>query len=440
MLICEYESVIQGSNQCRKTIGGIRKSWAVDWQNVESVQGLAETGTIMGLTLKEGKTLKVLEYDNDNTASYNQTTNRVGLDARVEQVSTLKFTGANVEKSVIANKAKGVHNGLWFHLQNDGTIHSQGAEFGANGDKVIKSLVGAKVNPNINSNTGEGSSDVTWNIISTSTDVLPVTMTIEDLDALVGEDTGDSDIGDSDIGDSDIGGSDIGGSELPTVMLLPLDETTLSIVWDDGGDPLATRSLIIDNGINSITLDSSLSSIDLGDILYGIESEGSSSQTYTISAEITNSVGTDTDSGTCPVSTETWASGRFIYAINSIEAAPPTIDSVTYDGINVNISKTDGIWKYYNVEVRYHRNPNFITPDGQYAEGDGNAVDDGSFIFGIANLSTKFCDRIHLYSNIFVSVRVNTPINGYHAATNGLPIPHTLSAGFNITSVNGVSC
>ena len=172
-LECEFTSYVQGSNQCKKSVGGVRKSWGVDWQDVESVQGDAASGTITGVTLKAGKTLKVLEYDNDNTASYNQTTTRVGLDARVGQVATLKFTGASKDKVVIANKAKGVHNGLWFHLQNDGTIHSQGAELNADGDAVIKALVGAKVNPNVNSNTGEGSSDVTWNIESTSTDALP---------------------------------------------------------------------------------------------------------------------------------------------------------------------------------------------------------------------------------------------------------------------------
>lgn len=172
-LECKFTTLLQGSNQCRKTVGGVRKSWGIDWEDVESVAGDAASGTITGVTLKAGKLFSILVYDNDNTASYNQTTTRTGLDARVGQVATLKFTGANKDKSVIANKAKGVLNGLWFHLQNDGTIQSQGAEFNADGDEVIKSLVGAKVNPNVNSNTGEGSSDITWNIESTSTDIIP---------------------------------------------------------------------------------------------------------------------------------------------------------------------------------------------------------------------------------------------------------------------------
>jgi hypothetical protein len=188
-LECKFTTIVQGSNQCRKSVGGVRKSWGIDWQDVESVTADATSGTITGVTLKAAKEFSILEYDNDNTASYNQTTSRTGLDPRVAQVATLKFTGANKDKTVIANKAKGVLNGLWFHLQNDGTIQSQGVELNADGDAGVKSLVGAKVNPNVNSNTGEGSSDVTWNIESTSTDMLPCGDAVDEayLDALSDE-------------------------------------------------------------------------------------------------------------------------------------------------------------------------------------------------------------------------------------------------------------
>ena len=179
-LECKFTTIVQGSNQCKKSVGGVRKSWGADWQDVESVTADAASGTITAVVLKAGKMFSILEYDNDNTASYNQTTTRTGLDARVGQVATLKFTGANRDKTVIANKAKGVHNGLWFHLQNDGTIHSQGVELNADGDEGVRSLVGAKVNPNVNSNTGEGSSDVTWNIESTSTDILPCGVAVDE--------------------------------------------------------------------------------------------------------------------------------------------------------------------------------------------------------------------------------------------------------------------
>jgi hypothetical protein len=188
-LECIYSSIIQGSNQCKKSIGGIRKSWGADWNDIQSVTGNASTGTITAVTMKGGKTLSVLEYDDDNTASYNQTTTRQGLDARIGQVATLKFTGANSTNTVKANKAKGVLKGLWFHLLNDGTIMSQGAEFNGAGDAVVASTVGAKVNPNINSNNGEGSSDITYNIESTSTDAIPCATNVNEayLDALSDE-------------------------------------------------------------------------------------------------------------------------------------------------------------------------------------------------------------------------------------------------------------
>lgn len=435
MLVCEYDTIIQGSNQCKKSVGGVRKSWGIDWKNVESVQGLAETGTITGLTLKEGKTLKVLEYDNDNTASYNQTTNRVGLDARVEQVATLKFTGANVEKSVIANKAKGVHNGLWFHLQNDGTIHSQGAEFGAKGDKIITSLVGAKVNPNINSNTGEGSSDVTWNIVSTSTDIVPVTMTMEDLDALVGEDTGDSDVGDSDIGDSD-------GPiyDLPSVMLLPMDGSVLNILWDDGGDPSATRFLLIDINGTDLYLDETQTEIDLGPLLYGMEVTGASTQNWTVSAQILNGSGTDVDTMSILIHTQSWSGGRFVYAVNSTEAYPPSVTGITIiDGAVSELSFDSGIWKRYTLFIKYHRNPTGWD-EGEYGSASSNSCDNDSLLFTEANLSTYYCGLEHVIGSPFISVNVYTPLGGLTSTFVGAGLPFTVDGSNLITSINGVAC
>lgn len=183
-LDCSYNTLIQGSLQCRKTIGGVRKSYGADWQDIDTVT--VTNGVITGVTLLGGALLAVLEYDDDNTAVYNQEGVRNGLDFRVNQNATLKFTGATSDKVVIANKAKGVHKGFWLHLQNDGTIHSQGVELNADGSAGVASTVGAKVNPNVNSNTGEGSSDVTYNIAATSSDFLPCSMTEAALDLLAG--------------------------------------------------------------------------------------------------------------------------------------------------------------------------------------------------------------------------------------------------------------
>ena len=429
MLVCEYDTIIQGSNQCKKSVGGVRKSWGIDWQNVESVQGLAETGTITGLTLKEGKTLKVLEYDNDNTASYNQTTNRVGLDARVEQVATLKFTGANVEKSVIANKAKGVHNGLWFHLQNDGTIHSQGAEFGAKGDKIITSLVGAKVNPNINSNTGEGSSDVTWNIVSTSTDIVPVTMTMEDLDTLVGEDTGDSDMGGSDI-----------VVELPSVMILPLVEGDyslgLTVVWDDGGDSGAVRSLNVEgsNGVGgtiNYPLDTDGSEINLLDVLCVVTIVGSTIFTCDIIASITNSAGSDSDSSIGSV------------IIDESERTINDITCIRIPAITINPPVDN------------------ILPLPTITDGCGCGLDPLAYSFNIdLGLSTIYlessdfpydlmalCGQGVDYSwrtDIAITVGAQNNIGGYNSVSLNIATvtfaPENINPPFIITSINGVAC
>lgn len=181
-LDCSYNSLVQGTLQCIKTIGGVRKSYGADWQDIATCTVV--DGIITFIALAGAAEFAVLVYDDDNTASYNQEGVRNGLDYRVNQTATLKFTGATKEKVVKANKAKGIHKGFWLHLQNDGTIHSQGVELNADGDEGVASTVGAKVNPNVNSNTGEGSSDVTYIISATSSDLLPCSMTEAALDAL----------------------------------------------------------------------------------------------------------------------------------------------------------------------------------------------------------------------------------------------------------------
>lgn len=183
-LACVIETLIQGNNECTKTIGGIRKSYGITWEAVTNKEVSITAGALSGITLSGGELFAILEYDDDNTASYNQSTTRNGDDARVTQTATLKFTGVGNTKVITANKAKGVRKGLWIHIMNDGTILSQGVEFNFDGTKGIPSTVGAKVNPNVNSNTGEGASDVTYNIEATSTDMIPVSMTEAALDAL----------------------------------------------------------------------------------------------------------------------------------------------------------------------------------------------------------------------------------------------------------------
>lgn len=183
-LECIIETLIQGNNECVKTIGGIRKSYGINWEDITSKEVTITAGAISGITPTGSSLFAILEYDDDNTASYNQSTTRTGNDARVTQTASLKFTGLDSAKVITANKAKGVRKGLWIHVMNDGTILSQGVEFNSDGTKGIPSTVGAKVNPSVNSNTGDGASDVTYNIEATSTDMIPVSMTESALDAL----------------------------------------------------------------------------------------------------------------------------------------------------------------------------------------------------------------------------------------------------------------
>jgi len=224
---------------------------------------------------------------------------------------------------------------------------------------------------------------------------------------------------------------------LPPSVSVSTDGISVTAVWDDGGDLGAVRTLSISNGTTTISLDPD--DTDLGTQLYGQEVDALAVQNWTLTAMIENTIDTATDTAIVSIHTETWASGRFIYAVNSVEAPPPVINSVTYDGNNVVISKTDGIWKYYQVEVRYHRNPTGWA-EGVYALSDGNAVDDGVFIFGIGNLTSKFCGNQHVIGSPFVAARVYTGLTGYHAKVDGAALPFTVGGTNLITSINGVAC
>ena len=272
IMICSYQSISRQSNQCSKVIGGVRKSYAIDYSDIRSITVV--DGSITAIDLYGGASFSKFVPDDDNTAIYTQESSRNGIGLRITQRCSLKFTGATSDKVVIANKAKGVLKGLWLHVFNDGSIHSQGCEYDYDGDGAIKSVVSAKVNPSVNSNTGEESGNVFINIESISTDLLPVSLTEEFLDSLVG------------VAEEEI---------TPPSIILTIDGFYINATIDNGGDDGATVSIEITNNLAS-------SSFGYGDLPYDIRDlcqfsgGGWINGFYDINATITNSVGSDSDS------------------------------------------------------------------------------------------------------------------------------------------------
>lgn len=188
-LSCKLNDLLQAAIACGRSIGGVRVTYGVDWQDVLS--STVSAGILTAVTLKTGaKRLVKIEFDDDNTASYNQTGSREGNTYRATQAAVLKFTGITSAKVVIANEAKGVIKGLYFHVLNDGSIQTQGAQFNSDATAIESSYQGAKVNPDVNSNTAEGESAITYNIASTTADLVPTSITLAALEAMFDTPTG----------------------------------------------------------------------------------------------------------------------------------------------------------------------------------------------------------------------------------------------------------
>lgn len=183
-LVCKINDQNQAAVCGAKTIGGVRVTYAMDWNDVGTTT--VASGILTAITMKAGATNAVAKFvfDDDNTASYNQEGSREGNTYRAAQAAFLKFTGITNAKVVASQDAKGVLKGLFFHVLNDGSIMLQGAEFAADGATLVPSYVGAKINPSVKSNTGEGESAVEYNIISTSADLVPTSMAVSALEAL----------------------------------------------------------------------------------------------------------------------------------------------------------------------------------------------------------------------------------------------------------------
>lgn len=182
-LVCQLESLSQGQSQCSKFIGGLRATYAVDWLDVATTTVTA--GVLTALTLGVGKNMVKIEGDDDNTSFYNQEGAREGNAYRNTQSAFIKFTGLTNAKVVAANHSKGVLKGLYIHVLNDGSIHVQGAELNDDGSALVPSFQGAKLNPSAKSNTAEGESALEYNIQSVAGDLVPTSMTVTALEALL---------------------------------------------------------------------------------------------------------------------------------------------------------------------------------------------------------------------------------------------------------------
>lgn len=183
-LSCIITEFLQGDANaaCSRLIGGVRTSYLIDYNDIDVIT--VASSIVTNITVDAGKKFYEVQGDDDNTSQYNQAGELNGVAVRINQEATLKFSGVTPAKVVKANEFKGVKKVVALHVLNDGSIMTQGLELNANGDGAQASIKGGKVVPSVNSNTGEGLSDVTLVIQSQSQDVLPCSMTVAAIELL----------------------------------------------------------------------------------------------------------------------------------------------------------------------------------------------------------------------------------------------------------------
>lgn len=206
-------------------------------------------------------------------------------------------------------------------------------------------------------------------------------------------------------------------------VVLNLSGTTLTITWDDGGDPSPAKNLWLQYSGGQVWLDETSSSIDLLSILCG--STAAAYRIYDIQANITNTVGADSD---VLIGAVELIEGSIVNGVDCFPSPiitinppvgnilpPPTID----DGCGCGIG-------YVSYELDLGASTLYL--------------DAGDFPYDLMNLCGQTVD----YSwRTTLSLKVNAENNltNFGTATAEVAVVTLDGFGpFTITSVNGVSC
>lgn len=169
-------------------VGGLFQSYGCLYSDLDSLTFNAD-GQLTAILMKATKVFARYKFTSDNTAFYNQTGNRADTGAfTANQAAFFKFSGLTKERASIANKAKGSKKVFFIHFLNDGSGHTQGVDYNATKDEYRSSKEAAKVNPNVDSKTGDISSALEFNIVGVSKGFHPIDDTVIDIaymDALI---------------------------------------------------------------------------------------------------------------------------------------------------------------------------------------------------------------------------------------------------------------
>lgn len=172
-MACDIVSIINAEGaDCAEVDGGINTSFVMRDTDIDDLT-FDSSGALTAITLTASGVVAEFEFDDDDTAFYNQEGVRDRLRFTVNQNAFFKFSGLDADKVYKANLIKSCCKLFLVHFLNDGSVQTQGIQYNLDTQEWEYSKEKARVTPSVLSDTGENSSRLEFNIASVSRNFVP---------------------------------------------------------------------------------------------------------------------------------------------------------------------------------------------------------------------------------------------------------------------------
>lgn len=180
--MCELVD-LSGAAACAVSDGGIYQTQIVDGDELDDLT-IDVNGQVTGITMKNVSKWVTYDYDDDNSASYNQNGERANKKITISQASFFKFAGVTEPRVRFANKIRECCKLVLIHRFNSGIALIQGIDVLSDGTWLF-SKEKAKATPNILSDVGTGEDRMELNVNSVGRSFAAVvTLTQAEIEAL----------------------------------------------------------------------------------------------------------------------------------------------------------------------------------------------------------------------------------------------------------------
>jgi hypothetical protein len=177
-------TALTAADNCASSDGGIYESFLVECDEITDVTFGAE-GEITNFTMATVGAWLRYQYDDDDSAYYNQTSTRTNRKVTIAGESSIKYSGVTQEIVNFANGSKDCCCIVAVHFFNSGQAVVQGIEYNATADTWRFPKRKPRMTPSLASNTGADEDNATFLLQHEGGEFSPTTtLTATDLLAL----------------------------------------------------------------------------------------------------------------------------------------------------------------------------------------------------------------------------------------------------------------